>query len=339
VGPSKQEAILSAVSSRVKYFRRPAQNNLRPQIQPGGQGNPPASVFDRLALVKLDKRATLETAMEQFQRNPAVLYVEPNYRFHISRQSAAQIIPDDFEFPRMWGLNNTGQTNGKENADIDAPEAWTLTTGDKRVKVAVIDTGVDYYHPDLAENIWLNQGEIPGNGIDDDGNGYVDDVHGYDFVSDDSDPMDDNNHGTHVAGIIGAVGNNKIGVAGVCWQVSLMAVKAFDENGMGDTDQIIEAIRYSVANGANVINASWGMFYDHFRLGLARVKNDLRMALDRAKLCELIGADMMFMTLPVMEQTYLAWASEHPYPDVPSAATPTTAGPATPPSENPQPST
>ena len=258
VGPAKQEAILSAVSSRVKYFRRPAQNNLRPQIQTGGQGNLAVSVFDRLALVKLDERANLETAMEQFQRNPAVSYVEPNYRFHISHQSAAQIIPDDFEFPKMWGLNNTGQTNGKENADIDAPEAWALTTGDKRVKVAVIDTGVDYYHPDLAENIWLNQGEIPGNGIDDDGNGYIDDVHGYDFVSDDSDPMDDNNHGTHVAGIIGAVGNNKIGVAGVCWHVNLMAVKAFDENGVGDTDQIIEAIRYSVANGANIINASWG---------------------------------------------------------------------------------
>ena len=126
------------------------------------------------------------------------------------------------------------------------------------VVVAVLDTGIDYFHPDLAANVWVNPKETPGNGADDDNNGYVDDVHGYDFVSDDGDPLDDHGHGSHVSGTIGAVGNNRIGIAGVCWQVSLMAVKVFDETGNGDIDTAIKGIQYAVANGARIINASWG---------------------------------------------------------------------------------
>ena len=134
------------------------------------------------------------------------------------RHSAARAHnPNDPSFGQTWGLNNTGQTSGQAgvaDADIDAPEAWDLTTGSRSIVVGVIDTGVDYTHPDLAANIWTNPGEIAGNGIDDDGNGFVDDVHGYDFANNDGDPMDDNGHGTHVAGTIAAVGNNGIGVAG-----------------------------------------------------------------------------------------------------------------------------
>ena len=126
-------------------------------------------------------------------------------------------------FSELWGMHNTGQTGGTPGADIHAPEAWDITTGSRQIIVAVIDTGVDYTHPDLTNNIWTNPGEIPGNGIDDDGNGYVDDVHGYDFVNNDGDPMDDHDHGTHCSGTIGGEGNNGIGVAGVCWQVRIMA--------------------------------------------------------------------------------------------------------------------
>src|SRR5262249_48878129 len=149
-------------------------------------------------------------------------------------------------FSSLWGLHNTGQTGGTPDADIDAPEAWDVTTGSSSVVVAVIDTGVDYTHPDLAANIWTNAGEVPGNGVDDDHNGYVDDVHGYDFVNNDGDPMDDHFHGTHVAGTIGAVGNNGTGVAGINWNVKIMALKFLDGNGGGYASDAIRAVNYAV---------------------------------------------------------------------------------------------
>ncbi len=189
--------------------------------------------------------------------NPAVEYVEPNYS--IKLLDAGPVFPNDFEFSKMYALHNTGGGDAKVNADIQAIEAWRFSTGDKRVIVAVIDTGIDYLHEDLRDNIWVNEKEIPFNGIDDDGNGLVDDYMGYDFVSNDSDPFDDNEHGTHVAGIIGAKGNNGIGTVGVCWNVSLMALKAFDDQGNGTVDDAISAMEYAVQNGARIINASWGL--------------------------------------------------------------------------------
>ncbi len=127
-----------------------------------------------------------------------------------------------------------------QDADIDAPEAWDLSTGSRSVVVGVIDSGVDYNHPDLAANLWRNPGEIPGDGIDNDGNGYKDDVYGYDFINGDGDPMDDNGHGT-VSGTIGAVGNNGVGVAGVAWQTRIMALKFLDANGVGTISAAIAA--------------------------------------------------------------------------------------------------
>lgn len=146
------------------------------------------------------------------------------------------LVPNDPLFERQWGLHNTGQTalitSGTVGADINALQCWENNTGSDDVVIAVFDTGVDYLHEDLRENMWINPGEIPGNGIDDDGNGYVDDIYGYDFAgnakgNNDSDPMGINSHGTHVAGIIAAKGNNNIGVTGVCWNAKIMAIKTF----------------------------------------------------------------------------------------------------------------
>jgi len=167
-------------------------------------------------------------------------------------------IPNDTMFTQLWGLHNTGQNGGRVDADIDAPEAWDVTTGSRSIIVAVIDTGVDYNHPDLTVNMWRNPREIAGNGIDDDGNGFVDDIYGADFHNNDANPFDDNGHGTHVAGTIGAAGNNSLGVIGVSPNVQIMALKFLGANGSGSTSSAIKAIDYAVANGAKIINASWG---------------------------------------------------------------------------------
>jgi subtilisin family serine protease len=194
----------------------------------------------------------LEAALAALRADPHVLYAEPDYTVRMTD------IPTDPRFSEQWDLHNTGQSGGTIDADIDAAEAWNVTTGSGSVVVAVIDTGVDYLHPDLAGNIWVNVDEIPGNGLDDDNNGYVDDVRGYDFYNDDANPMDDNNHGTHVAGTIGAIGDNSAGVAGINWDVQIMPLKFLGADGSGTTSDAIEAIRYAVANGAQISNNSWG---------------------------------------------------------------------------------
>jgi subtilisin family serine protease len=153
---------------------------------------------------------------------------------------------------RRWGFHNDADT------DIDAPEAWHIHTGNNRdVIVAVIDTGVNYNHPDLVNRMWTNPNEIPGNGIDDDNNGYVDDVYGYDFHGDDGDPMDDNGHGTHCAGIIGAEPNNGIGIAGVSWGAKIMALRFLGPGG-GSSSDAIRAIDYAVQMGVKISSNSWG---------------------------------------------------------------------------------
>lgn len=178
-------------------------------------------------------------------------YIEPNYLVSISA------IPNDPDFSQQWALDNQGQSGGKVNADIDAPQAWDLSTGNSIV-VAVIDSGIDYTHSDIANNIWINTAEIPGNGIDDDNNGYVDDVRGWDFVNNDNDPMDDHGHGTHVAGIIAAEGNNGQGISGISWKARLVPLKFIDTSGIGSTVNAIRAINYAVAQGARLSNNSWG---------------------------------------------------------------------------------
>ncbi|HZN02383.1 MAG TPA: S8 family peptidase, partial [Candidatus Polarisedimenticolia bacterium] len=191
-------------------------------------------------------------AIERLMRNPRVVYAEPNYIL------TADVVPNDPRFNELYGMLNTGQTGGTTDADIDADQAWGVSRGSHDVLVGVIDTGIDYNHPDLAANIWTNPGEIPGNTIDDDGNGFVDDIHGYDFANNDSDPFDDNGHGSHCSGTIGGVGNNGVGVAGVNWQVSLMALKFLSGGGSGTTANAVRAVEYSTMMGVDLTSNSWG---------------------------------------------------------------------------------
>ncbi len=213
--------------------------------------------FLRIHLVKLKNGLRVEEAIRLYEADPDVEYAGPN---HIV---TAQSIPNDPLFNQLWGLYNTGLTGGIPGADIKAPAAWDITQGSNDVVVVVIDTGVDYTHPDLAANMWVNSGEIPGNGIDDDGDGYIDDVHGINVMTGKGDPMDDMGHGTHCSGTIGAVGNNGIGVVGVNWNVKIMACKFLDSSGSGDTAGAVtclEYVRMMKNRGVHVVatSNSWG---------------------------------------------------------------------------------
>lgn len=185
--------------------------------------------------------ADADRALARLRGNPSFQYVEPDQRVRTSAD------PNDPFYSSQWGL-----------PAIRAPQAWERVTSSYATIVAVIDSGVDYTHQDLAANMWRNPREIPGNRIDDDRNGFVDDVYGWDFGNRDADPMDDHGHGTHVAGTIGAVGNNGVGVAGVAWSCKIMALKFLNSAGSGWTSDAILALNYAVANGARISNNSWG---------------------------------------------------------------------------------
>ena len=202
--------------------------------------------------------ATVDVVADRLAANQAVV------GFELDVMHQLQTTPNDPSYRSLWGMENTGQVGGRIDADIDMAAAWDISTGSSEIVVAVIDTGVDYTHSDLAANIWTNPGEIAGNGIDDDGNGFVDDIHGYDFINRDGDPMDDHSHGTHVAGTIAAVGNNGRGVAGVNWTSSIMALKFLSSGGWGYISDAVQAVNYSTMMrtmyGVNVrvTNNSWG---------------------------------------------------------------------------------
>ncbi len=250
--------------------------------------------------VAVDPSAPIAEVLASYEANPDVLAVELDQEVHVT------LVPNDSRFGDLWGMRNTGQSGGAAGTDIGAELAWSIATGSLRTAVGIIDTGIDYTHPDLYKNIWLNQGELPtnlglidtngdglitfwdlneaanagkvadvnqngridggdvlgdprwANGQDNDGNGKIDDLIGWDFVNNDNDPFDDNSHGTHVAGTIGAMGNNALGVVGVNWKVQLAGLKFLAANGSGYTSAAVAALNYAIGEGIAITNNSWG---------------------------------------------------------------------------------
>jgi subtilisin family serine protease len=231
--------------------------------------------LERIYQIELQTGQLAPLAAADYAEDSDVEYVSLNYALSMCAT------PDDPNYPVQWALNNTGQNHpyerdytdpnlprwgwppGTPDCDIDAPEAWDICTGSSEVIVAVIDTGVDYGHQDLQNNLWQNPDETPDNGVDDDDNGYIDDIYGYDFCTwfgeaRDSDPNDDNGHGTHCAGTIAADSNNNLDVAGVCWSAKIMAVKIIHSSGWLWLSDAVRGIEYAVDNGADITSNSWG---------------------------------------------------------------------------------
>lgn len=231
----------------VKFRGGTSPESSRRVIQKNG-----STVLDKFAglgwqRVKVPVGKSTDAAAAEYLESGHVEAVQPNYYYRLLAT------PNDANFASLWGM-----------AKISAPQAWDVNTGSSNVVIANIDSGIKYDHPDLAANIWTNSGEVNGNGIDDDNNGFIDDFYGYDFFYNDPNPMDENGHGTHTAGTMGAVGNNLIGVAGVNWNVKIMAIKIYDSDGYGTTSAMLinayNYVRLMKERGVNirVTNNSYG---------------------------------------------------------------------------------
>jgi uncharacterized protein (TIGR03437 family) len=254
-----------------------AKNQLAKRLEIGSQRQLLGSDWQ---IVEFTANLSVDEAVALAKSNPAVESAEPNYLLHLLGQPAVgkrqwavesflplsalrflpPAFPNDPDLGNQWALQNTGQYGGIPGADVGAVEAWQMAQSRGTIVVAVIDTGVDYTHPDLVNRMWINDREIAGNGIDDDRNGFIDDVRGWNFAAGNNDPMDDHYHGTMVAGVMAAEANNGLGGAGVAGraEVRVMPLKFFDSSAQGTTAAAIEAIDYAVRNGARIINASWG---------------------------------------------------------------------------------
>jgi len=255
----RSSSLLSVQSSKryiVKYL-----DGMRPAVQsnvPGAAQVRQLKVLKNLEILDIPNDINIQRTLNSYKNRADVEYIEED--------SVVTILatPNDTDFNRLWSMHNIGQTSGLSDADINAVEAWDVTTGSSDIVVAIIDTGIDYRHSDLQNNMWVNPNEIANDGIDNDNNGYIDDIFGIDAVNNDGDPMDGNNHGTHVAGTIGAQGNNSQGVVGVNWNIKMIACKFLDDYGSGFTSDAIECLDYLLDlkqnHNVNLIasNNSWG---------------------------------------------------------------------------------
>lgn len=200
-------------------------------------------------------------AVKDYKATQLFKYVEPDYKVHGAGVQHTQMTPNDPRFNTQWGLRNTGTFSlspAVPGADINIVPAWDITTGDSTIVVAINDSGLKWDHPELSGRVWQNRGEIPNNGTDDDGNGFVDDIRGWDFVNSDNNPADDHGHGTNVTGILGLKSNNNLGFASIDWHCKLMPLKVLDQQNSGSNSGIIQSIYYAIENGARVINLSLG---------------------------------------------------------------------------------
>jgi subtilisin family serine protease len=233
------------------------QVNALEKVFPHSEG----TILDNIYLLHVPINSDIRSIVNEYSLCPDVVYAEPNGIGHPCS------IPNDANFSNQWYLHNTGQVfcvwnghnySGKPDADIDAPEAWDMEKGSSSVVIAIIGTGIDYTHPEFIGKLWNNTDEIPNNGIDDDNNGYIDDVMGWDFYNNDSDPKDMVGHETHISGIVGAGTNNSIGVAGICWDCRIMPVEIYDADIIWLAANAAKGIVYAVDNGADVMSISSG---------------------------------------------------------------------------------
>jgi subtilisin family serine protease/N-acetylneuraminic acid mutarotase len=232
-------------------YKVQSAKHLFPSAEP--TGTPKIAGLETIYLLQLAPGSDVAQAVQSFAGDPNVEWAEPDYLAF-----PAVTTPNDPLFPEQWGL-----------AKIQAPAAWNTTTGSATVPVAIIDSGIDFSHLDLAGKLWVNPGEIAGNGIDDDNNGYVDDVNGWDLVNDDNDPADDHGHGTQVAGIAAAATDNSVGIAGTCWGCKIMPVKVMQASGSANYSDIAAGVLYAAQKGARVINLSLGAYSYSFALHAA----------------------------------------------------------------------
>jgi subtilisin family serine protease len=249
---NSQDRLFSGGSVLVKTKKTNDTDQLNKQSKKfGAKISKKYTIIDGLYLIDLPPNRSVEEAIAFYNKLPMVEYVEPDY--------FASVVPvDDQEtirhepgvevtdplFPNQWALENIGQSGGTIDADINAPESWLVETGSLDFVVGVIDSGVDYNHNDLTANLWQNSLEIPGNGIDDDGNGYIDDVYGINAITGSGDPLDDYLHGTHVTGAIGAVGDNSLGISGIMQVARVLNCKFLNSTGVGNSSDAIECMQY-----------------------------------------------------------------------------------------------
>lgn len=275
---AKQSLMYPAVAGEVVVKIKKGQvNNFLSQKNLGAAVKKQMKLIsgDYLLLKSHDKSAVALT--HQLKRQAEVEYVEPNFIYQTIKKNigVTELLngevqtANDPRFGALWGLHNTGANEpdrfgnvstvtGVAGADVNAQKAWEITKGSRDVVIAVIDTGIDYNHPDLVNQMWVNEGEIPGDGIDNDGNGYIDDIHGWNAALDNGNPMDGNDHGTHCAGTIGAEHNNGIGVAGVMGDVRMMGIKFLTDEGGGSLADAVEAIDYATKMNVDIMSNSWG---------------------------------------------------------------------------------
>jgi len=272
-----QKAIEASIdnSQRLKAFYA-AQAAANPNN--GYTPKEPLTMKNVFVVKTTDEQENVLQLIQQIKDDPNVEYAEPNYIYRIDDFEVGEMITAE-EASKMSTTNSflpievndplySSQTN-ITSTNID--DVWDqYTTGDGSQVIAILDTGGDYTHPDLEANTWINTEELNGvEGYDDDGNGYIDDIRGWDFINLDNAPLDDNMHGTHVAGIAGAVGNNGIGIAGAAWNVKLMHIKVFQSTGQGNSTTIADGVEYASSNGATIINMSFGSYGESSTLKLA----------------------------------------------------------------------